>query len=226
MRNNSDHQQYAEKLCNHLIGWLKRKSRRLSEQLLEATLILISLDLEPARSILEPLYSPNPRGRKPYDPVCMLRALLLMILLRYASIPKYVEDMKSKPRIAHIAGFDPDDVPATSTFYLFIDRIEDGKYQKPCEHVIKSSKLRKGMHRRNLATEKEQRQKDAQTDATVYDSVTGKLKDELIAKKNQPRPDDMTRRLEDILALSFLQPKKDYSATLVTSLSLVTVLLL
>jgi hypothetical protein len=197
--NFSSHQRYAEVLGNKLIRWLKRKSRKLSPELLEAALILIGLDLEPARSILEPLYSQSPRGRKPYNPIRMLRALILMLLLRYKSISKFASDLKTKPRLATIAGFEPLDVPAVGTFYLFIDRLEDENYQKPCEHVIKPSKLRKGKHLRNLASEKEQRKKDAQVDAAVYDSVTQKLKDELLSKQNQSRPLDITKRLEDIL---------------------------
>ena len=217
MRTHINHQQYAENLSHKLIRWLRRKSRRLSENLLEAALILLSLDLESSRAILEPLYSPNPRGRKPYDPVCMLRALILMLLLRYASISSFVSEMKSKPRIAHIAGFEPDNVPATSTFYLFIDRLEDGNYTKPCEHTIKPSTLRKGMHLRNLAGEKEKRQKDAKarsegeacTSAASYDSVTQKLKDELLSKQDQPRANDITKRLEDILIKCALIPSAE-----------------
>ena len=97
------HQQYAQELCNNLITWLKRKSRRLLNEWLEASLILIGLDLEPARSILEPLYSPDPRGQKPYEPVRMLRALLLMVLLKYTSITKWAEALKANPRLARMA---------------------------------------------------------------------------------------------------------------------------
>jgi hypothetical protein len=107
--------------------------------------------------------------------------------------------MKATPRIATVAGFEPNKVPACGTFYLFIDRLENGKYQKPCEHIIRPSEHRKGKHLRNLATEKERRQKDAKADAAVYDSVTKKLKDELQANQDQPRPNDITKRLEDIL---------------------------
>ncbi len=71
------HQQFSEDLCNNLIKWLKRRSRRLLSQWLQAALVLIGLDLEPARPILESLYSSDPRGCPPYDPVPMLRALLL-----------------------------------------------------------------------------------------------------------------------------------------------------
>ena len=206
------HQQYAQELCNNLIRWLKRKSRRLLREWLEAALVVIDLDLEPARPILESLYSPDPRGQKPYDPVRMLRALLLMVLLKYTSITKWAEALKAKPRLARMAGFEPDDTPAAGTFYAFIDRLEDGEYQKQCEHRIKPSKLRKGKHLRNLASEKKQRQKDAKakaTDAAAHDSITQKLKDDLIASQDQPRPDDITRRLEDILILCAIIPSAE-----------------
>ena len=47
MRAHRNHQQYAESLSNNVIRWLKRKSRRLSQELLSAALILMGLDLEP-----------------------------------------------------------------------------------------------------------------------------------------------------------------------------------
>jgi hypothetical protein len=168
MRTLQNHKQYVERSQDNLTKWLKRKSRRISQQLVEAVLILMGLDLEPAREILQPLYSYNPRGRKPYDPIIMLRALLLMVILRYKSIPKFAKDLKSKPRLAKIAGFFSGNVPVAGTFYLFIDRLEDGEYQQPCQHLSLPSKLRKGKHLRNLLTEKEQRQKDKQTSLALY----------------------------------------------------------
>lgn len=197
------HNQYAQTLCDHLTRWLKRKSRRLSESWLDAALTLMVLNLEPARPILESLYSPDPRGQKPFEPIRMLRALLLMMLLGYTRISEWADELRNKPRLAIMAGFEPFDTPAAGTFYAFIDRLEDGPYQKPCElktiHRIKPSQLRKGKHLRNLASEKEQRKKDKEADLVVYDSVTKKLKDDLQASQDQPRPDDLLRRLEDIL---------------------------
>jgi hypothetical protein len=61
------------------------------------------------------------------------------------------------------------------------------------------SKKRKIRQLRNLASEKEQRKKDKKADLEIYDSVTKKLKDDLQANEGQPRPDDMLKRLEDIL---------------------------
>jgi hypothetical protein len=207
------HQQYAEDLCSHLTRWLRRKSRRLSQEWLEAALILMRMNLEPAHPILESLYSPDPRGQKPYEPVRMLRALLLMVLLRYTSISGFAQDLKGKPRLALIAGFEPHDCPVAGSFYHFMDRLEDGPYQKPSEyqtmHRIKPSQLRKGKHLRNLSSEKEQRKKDREIDATVYDSVTKKLKDDLLASHDQPRPDDMLKRLEDILIQCAIIPSAE-----------------
>ena len=193
------HRQYAKNLCSNLTRWLRRKSRRLSQEWLEAALVLMQLDLEPARLILESLYSPEPRGCPPYNPVCMLRALLLMTLLRYTSIPKWAQELRVKPRLAIIAGFEPLHTPVSGTFYLFIDRLEDGEYQKPCQHYIRPSKLRKIKQLRNLKKEKKQRKQDKQTDLAVYDSVTRKLRDELKASEDQSRPDDLHRPPQECL---------------------------
>jgi len=199
MRTLKNHKQYVLILQDNLTKWLKRKSRRIKTELVEAALILMGFSLEPAGDILQPLYSDNPRGRKPYDPIIMLRALLLMVILKYKSLPEFAKDLKAKPRLAKIAGFFSGDVPVAGTFYLFIDRLEDGELKKPCVHYQKKSQLRKGKHWRNLLTEKEQRNKDKQTSLAYYDSLTQKLKDELLEKHDQKRPDDLQKRLEDIL---------------------------
>lgn len=208
------HQQYAEDLCSNLTRWIRRKSRRLSREWLEAALILIRLNLEPGRSALESLYSPNPRGREPYDPVCMLRSLLLMTLLKQDSITLWAKELKAKPRLAVMAGFATNSregvkTPSAGAFYLFIDRLEDGEYRKPCEHYVKPSKLRKIKQLRNLKSEKEQRKKDKETNADEYDSVTKKLKDDLRKNEDQPRPDDLMKRLEDILVQCAIIPSAE-----------------
>ncbi|MBI1929234.1 transposase [Candidatus Poribacteria bacterium] len=193
------HQRYVNTVCDHLIRWLKRKSRRISPEWVAAAFVLLFLDLEPARAILTPLDSPNPRGRRPYDPITMLRALLLMVLLKVETFSKWADQLKHHPRLARIAGFSPGNVPVAGTFYLFVDRLEDGPYQKPCEHRVKPSRWRKGRHRRNLKNEKQQRQHDATQNAAAHDSQSRALKDPLIAAHPQPRPRDLMQRLEDVL---------------------------
>ncbi len=68
------HQQYAEDLHSNLIRQLMRKSRRLSQQWLDAALILMRLNLEPARLILESLYPPISRASPGYKKLMNLRS--------------------------------------------------------------------------------------------------------------------------------------------------------
>ena len=84
---------YQCNLVSNLNKWLKRKSRKIKDEHLEAALTLLILDLEPARKYLQTLYSPNPRGRPHYDPVCMLRALILMILLGFKSYTLWSKEL-------------------------------------------------------------------------------------------------------------------------------------
>ena len=67
------HAQYRTALSSKLQGWLRRKARRLPEAWHEAALVLLRLDLDPARPLLRALYAPGPRGRPPYDPIRMKR---------------------------------------------------------------------------------------------------------------------------------------------------------
>src|SRR5438105_9327153 len=123
------HSAYQENLSNELKKWQKRKSRALSDDWLAA---LLRLNLDPINADLQILYATAQRGRPAYDPICMLRALLLMTMLRFSSIPKFGLQLRRKPRLATMAGFPPDQVPAVGTFYLFIGRLENGPYQPKC----------------------------------------------------------------------------------------------
>jgi hypothetical protein len=123
----------------------------------------------------------------------------------------WAKELRNKPRLTVIAGFADDskdhvDTPSVGCFYEFIERLENGKYQKPCQHYIKPSKLKKGKHLRNISGEKGNRQKEKESDIAQYDSVTKKLKDELNTNKEQPRPDDLLKRLEDILITCAIIP--------------------
>ena len=132
-----------------------------------------------------------------------------MILLGFKSYTLWAKELRNRPRLTVIAGFanaSKEKVPTPSVGCYFIDRLIDGKYQKPCQHYIKPSKLKKGKHLRNITSEKERRQKQKETDIAQYDSVTKKLKDELQKTKEQPRPDDLLKRLEDILITCAIIP--------------------
>jgi hypothetical protein len=185
---------------------LRRKARRLPATWHEAALVLLRLDLDPARPMLRTLYAPSARGRPPYDPVCVLRAFLLMLLLQYKSLPKWADDLRAHPRLAQIAGFPPFQTPAVGTFYTFIDRLEDGPYAPPCAHRVHPSRWRKGRHRRHLKQEQADRHAAQARDAAQADTVTARLAQELLATADQPRPQELLTRLEDLLVTCGVLP--------------------
>lgn len=205
---------YQLNLITNLTRWINRRSRKISEGQLQSGLILLNLDLEPARIYLEALYSPNRRGRPHYDPVCMLRALILMLLLGFKSITSWAKELRTKPRLAIMADFATNtkekfNTPSVGCFYQFIDRLIDGKYQKPCQHYVRPSKMKKGKHLRNIPNEREDRKKRKGSDISQYDSLTKKLKDQLIADEDKSRPEDLLKRLEDILISCAIIPSQE-----------------
>lgn len=198
------HAVYQQTIAESLAQWQKRRAR--APALVEAALCLQRLDLTPLAPALAALYSPHPRGRPPWEPTCMLRALFLMTLLRYSSLPRFARDLKSKPRLATLAGFTPYQTPSASAFYLWVDRLEDGPYQPACAHRVKPSTLRKGAQRRNLAQEKLAKEARRKEILAQCDSLTGQLKEELLAQAAQPRPRDLQQRLEDVLLQTAVLP--------------------
>ncbi len=193
------HQVYQRTLASWLDKWQKRQSRRLAPELLETALMLLQLNLDPLTQMLESLYSSHPRGRPPFDPVAMLRALILMTLLKQTRITQFANDLKTHPRLTRMAGFEPYQTPAASTCYLFIDRLENGPFQPTCPHRVLPAEARHGKHRRNLHQEREEKELQRQRILDQCDSITEQLKDELLERQDQDRPRDLLQRLEDIL---------------------------
>jgi hypothetical protein len=200
------HTIYQEMIAKQLERWQSRKSRSLKEEWLEAALLLFRLDLDCVSEDLKKLYSSNPRGRPPFDPVCMLRAMLLMAILRFISIEKFALELRSQPRLAILAGFEPFKTPGVGTFYSFVDRLEDGPYEPNCIHKVKPSRLRKGKHRRNLKREKAEKEENRKKILSECDSITENLKDELLKSALLPRPQDYLHRLEDLLIKTSVIP--------------------
>jgi hypothetical protein len=193
------HQVYQRTLASWLDKWQKRQARRLTPELLETALMLLQLDLDPLTQMLDSLYSPNPRGRPPFDPIAMLRALILMTLLKQTRIDQFAKDLRSQPRLARMAGFEPDQTPATGTFYLFIDRLENGPFQPKCPHRVLAAEERHGKPRRNLHQERAEKEIQRQRILEHCDSITQQLKEELLERQADERPRDLLQRLEDIL---------------------------
>ncbi|MCI0422464.1 MAG: hypothetical protein L0312_25125 [Acidobacteria bacterium] len=200
------HQVYQKSLADHLAKWQKRRSRRLTDDQLQAALLLLRLDLEVLRPELEKLYSPSPRGRQPRDPVLMLRALILMLCLGYEQITRFAKDLRLRQRLALISGFEPLKTPSVGAFYLFIDRLEDGPFEPNCPHRLKPSQVRKKPRLRNLHQEKADKETQRAQILAQSDSITGQLKDDLLQLVDQPRAQDFLSRLEDILIKSAVIP--------------------
>jgi len=70
----------------------------------EALRVLWELDLEPARPVLQQGYAQNPRGAKVRDPVIVLRALLLSLLVGQPKINKWVRDLKASRVLQVVCG--------------------------------------------------------------------------------------------------------------------------
>jgi len=157
-------------------------------------MILTHFNLDPAREVLESLYSPVKRS-PPRPPTSMLRSLLLMTHLKIPSITKWVKQTRTVPLFAILAGFERDDTPGIGTYYDFFRRLIDGPYQKPCPHRIRESQVLRGRHQRNLGAEKTAHQE--QHDPSCPHSE--KLANELLTNADKPRSHDLSKVLEDLL---------------------------
>ncbi|MCP4627781.1 MAG: hypothetical protein GY850_30320, partial [bacterium] len=78
------HSEYTEHVRVNVASRTHESEFRKSvEKPQKAADILLNLDFDPAKPILEPLYSGTNRGKRK-DPLCMLRSLILMALSRYS----------------------------------------------------------------------------------------------------------------------------------------------
>ena len=112
------------------------------------------LDLDRTAETLSNLYSPAPRN-KPRDPLSMLRSLILMTLLRFTGIDKWVKETRFVQLYAILCGFEPGDVPGVGTYYDFMRRIVDGPYGERAGDGPETSEWLSRSHERDFAGEKE-----------------------------------------------------------------------
>jgi hypothetical protein len=95
-----------------------------------------------------------------------------MQLLQPTSLDPFVNDLRTKPRLALIAGFEPNKIPAASTFYLCIDRLENGPFQAKCAHRVLPAEARHGKHRRHLKKERAEKEAERKHILANCDSIT------------------------------------------------------
>jgi len=189
----------------NLNQYINRNSNKNSIVLssIEETFIIYDLDLSPIEELLKSLYSSDPRGRKPRDPVCMFRSFVLMVLYGETSITKWSKKLRTDEFLSTIAGWEFGKSPGVATFYKFLDRLQDGPYQKKCCHIQALSKLDKGWHIRNF---KEEKRKKKEKYYLKSDSNTQKLTATLLSNSETTRQNDLLKRLEDILMELAVKP--------------------
>lgn len=88
------------------------------------------LDLDPAIPLLKPHFPDCGRPAE-FDPVDLLRSLILMADQKVFGITQWVGMLRSDRLLAVLSGFEPGNTPGVGTFYDFVDRfwLEDDDIQ-------------------------------------------------------------------------------------------------
>jgi hypothetical protein len=207
---------------NHVLEWSRQNGLEPDvaaalERYAEAALVLWHLDLSPARPFLQQGYADNPRGGKPWDPIIVLRCMLLAILVDQSSLNQWVKDLRASRVLQLLAGvmMDPWQRPGPSVgrLYDFFHRLHDGPSRRPCPHGMRPSeaerrrarapkarKQRKQEARSQRRRRKRRRQKDLVTaDSALGQGVTAKLVSVLKESQTLPNPNDLLGRLAQFL---------------------------
>lgn len=196
------HEAYLQHLQSYFLSSCDdRQFWKTLETYARELMIMAHLNLDPASELLESLYSPVRRS-PPRPSTAMLRSLLLMTLLKISGITSWVKQTRTVTLFAILAGFDRDDTPGIGTYYDFLKRLVDGPYQKPCPHRVRESQLLRGLHQRNLKGEKTAHIEQCDS---CY-SQSEKLANELLANTGEPRSNDFSKLLEDLLIRAAIIP--------------------
>ena len=125
----------------------------------------------------------------------MLRSLVLMTLLKFSSIDKWVAETRFIPLYAILCGFEPGDVPGVGTCYDLKKRMIDGPFRKRAEKEIGRSQWNARPHSRNFKSEKEAKNHDLDPNHSKSEILAGKL----LEQAESPREQGFEKILEDLL---------------------------
>lgn len=216
-----DHEAYRK----HVLQWSRKHGHEPGiaealERYKEAALVLWHLDLSPARPFLRQGYANTPRGGAPWDPIIVLRCMLLALLVGQPSLNEWVKDLRACRVLRLLSGvlMDPQPKrrqrgPTVGTLYDFFHRLHDGPSRRPCPHGVqpseaerrrartpKARKQRKQETKAERRRRKRRRQKDPVTAENAIDAgVTAKLVETLKECQTLPNANDMLMRLSQIL---------------------------
>lgn len=195
------------------------------DQHAEAVQILLSLDLEPARALLQRCYAARPRGGRPWDPIVVLRCLLLALIIGIPSINKLVPALRGSRVLRVLAGL-PDAVaeggstaPGVGTFYDFLSRLHDGPLPRDVRGYVRPSVAERKAARTQRAPGNEplrpKKKKGRVKGTTPTDEPSPHLKvsertlKEVRASRTQRLPDDLLGRLSELLWALAVRPSAE-----------------
>lgn len=189
--NRSTHKQYLRSLRKQLPRFADtEQSAHFIGRHLDEIKCLPELNLDGMRDELRELYAEKPRGQQPRDPVPMLRALFLMVMMKVSSPDSWVNQLKENALLAVLCGFRPDDVPAVASMYAFIYRLVRGPHRPGCSACQDPLGPEKS-YRRKL-------QRKPKKDASSPGAGEA-VRLQLLEEENDPRVQGFRTRLQSML---------------------------
>jgi len=165
----------------------------------DSLLAVLSLNFDSITNRIKALYSKDNRGCPPYDPIALLRSLILMFAFGFTSIRKWSENMKSSPLSAIVCGFDPLNTPAVGTYYFLMQRIEDFEFKKKCDHYKRQHEMRQARSGYRMPKEKPKEPQTKEERHQQGKEVLKKLAENLEAKEGEAISNDQEKLLNEIL---------------------------
>ncbi len=117
---------------------------------LDAALKAYVMNLDRGIEILQGCYSKDFGRPAVFDPVDMLRSLVLMVSLQITSVTAWADKLTKSDMLAVLSGFEPGKTPSMSAFYDFWNRLwlEDKRLRKKRTlRLRKKSKKPKNVHK-------------------------------------------------------------------------------
>ena len=165
-----------------------------------AALVLWHLDLGPALPILKQCYAPNPRGGRPWDPLVLLRCLLLALLVGKPKINAWVRELKANDVLCALCGIDPQQPrrPGVGTLYGFLHRLHDGPQRRcRCGHSTPPSELERRRARSPMPPK--HKLQHHQPSPAAQRNVAQQLVQQLADADPNDSPNDLLQRLAQLL---------------------------
>lgn len=192
------------------------------DQHAETIRVLVNLDLELARPILARCYAPCPRGGDPWDPVVLLRCLLLALLVDVPSINDFVPMLRGSPLLRVLAGLpghaaDGERVsPGVGTLYDFLHRLHDGPlprslqgYRRPSELERLAGRQPRPPGNRTPKRVKGKKGRPPPEEASALGKPSERALAEVRRVRNSGLPEDLLGRMTDLLWALAVKPSAE-----------------